>query len=118
MMITTERTNDQTTSGNIPDSESNILDEKVEAYKKEAINQIRFSVVIKPAFISFIALIFSFFLDLANVPILGNISAKIAKGLFPAWQANSDALVPYSFWWIPVLIYILFFALSLSAFIK
>ena len=117
-MITTERTNELTTGSNVPDSESNILDEKVEAYKKEAISQIRFSVVIKPAFISFIALIFSFFLDLANVPILGNISAKIAKGLFPAWQANTDALVPYSFWWIPVLIYILFFALSLSAFIK
>jgi hypothetical protein len=118
MMITTERSNDQTTSNNVPDSESNILDEKVEAYKKEAISQIRFSVVIKPAFISFIALIFSFFLDLANVPILGNISAKMAKSLFPTWQANTEALVPYSFWWIPVLIYILFFALSLSAFIK
>jgi hypothetical protein len=118
MMITTEKINDLSTSSNVPDSESNILDEKVEVYKKEAISQIRFSVVIKPAFISFIALIFSFFLDLANVPILGNISAKIAKGLFPTWQANTEALVPYSFWWIPVLIYILFFALSLSAFIK
>jgi hypothetical protein len=118
MMITTEKTFDKTTSSNIPDTESNILDEKVEAYKKEAINQIRFSVVIKPAFISFVALIFSFFLDLANVPLLGNISAKMAKSLFPAWQANTEALVPYSFWWIPVLIYILFFALSLSAFIK
>jgi hypothetical protein len=117
-MITTEKTLDHTTSSNIPDSESNILDEKVEAYKKEAIQQIRFSVVIKPAFISFIALIFSFFLDLAYVPILGNISAKMAKGLFPTWQANTDALVPYSFWWIPVVIYILFFTLSLSAFIK
>jgi methyl-accepting chemotaxis protein len=118
MMITTETTNDQTAGSNIHDSESNILDEKVEAYKKEAISQIRFSVVIKPAFISFIALIFSFFLDLANVPILGNISAKMAKSLFPTWQANTEALVPYSFWWIPVIIYILFFALSLSAFIK
>lgn len=118
MMITTEKNIEKTTNGNIPDSESNILEEKVDAYKKEAINQIRFSVVIKPAFISFIALIFSFFLDLANVPILGNISSKMAKGLFPTWQSNTEALVPYSFWWIPVLIYILFFALSLSAFIK
>jgi hypothetical protein len=117
-MITTEKTFDKTTNSNLPDSESNILEEKVDAYKKEAIQQIRFSVVIKPAFISFIALIFSFFLDLANVPILGNISAKMAKGLFPTWQANTEALVPYSFWWIPVLVYILLFALSMSAFIK
>jgi hypothetical protein len=118
MMITTEKTFDKTTNSNLPDSESNILEEKVDAYKKEAIQQIRFSVIIKPAFISFIALILSFFLDLANVPILGNISAKMAKSLFPAWQANPEALVPYSFWWIPVLIYILFLALAFSVFNK
>jgi hypothetical protein len=118
MMITTEKIFEKTANSNAPDSESNILEEKVDAYKKEAIHQIRFSVVVKPALISFIALIISFFLDLANVPLLGNISAKLAKGLFPTWQANTEALVPYSFWWIPVVIYILFFALSLSAFIK
>ena len=118
MMITTEKTFDKTTNINTPDLETNILEEKVDAYKKEAMQKIRFSVVIKPAFISFIALILSFFLDLSNVPLLGNISAKMAKGLFPTWQANNDILVPYSFWWIPVLIYVLFFALSLSAFIK
>jgi hypothetical protein len=118
MMVTTEKTFDKTSNSNIPDSESNILEEKVDAYKQDAIHKIRFSVVIKPAFISFIALVISFFLDLSNVPLLGNISAKIAKGLFPTWQANTDLLVPYSFWWIPVLIYALFFALSLSAFIK
>jgi hypothetical protein len=117
-MISTEKTFDKTAASNVPDTESNILDEKVDAYKKKAIQQIRFAVVLKPAIISFIALILSFFLDLANVPILGNISAKMAKGLFPTWQANTDALVPYSFWWIPVVIYILFFALSMSVFIK
>src|ERR1017187_3192459 len=62
MMITTEKTLDKTTNGNVPDSESNILEEKVDVYKKEAIQQIRFSVVIKPAFISFIALIISFWI--------------------------------------------------------
>jgi methyl-accepting chemotaxis protein len=116
MMITTDKITE--TGNSIPDSETNILEEKVDAYKKEAAQQIRFSVIIKPAFISFAALILSFFLDLANVPILGNISAKMAKGLFPAWQANTEALVPYSFWWIPVLIYLLFLSLSYSVYIK
>ena len=116
--MTTEKTSDKTADGNIPDSESNILEEKVDAYKKEAIRQIRFSAVIKPALISLIALIISFFLDLANVPLLGNISSKMAKSLFPTWQANAEALVPYSFWWIPVLIYILFLALAFSLFNK
>jgi methyl-accepting chemotaxis protein len=117
-MITTEMNADKSVSSNTPDSETNILDEKVDAYKKEAVQQIRFSVILKPAFISFIALIISFFLDLANVPILGNISAKMAKSLFPTWQANTEALVPYSFWWIPVIVYVLFLSLSLSVFIK
>lgn len=117
-MITTEMNTDKSVSSNTPDSETNILDEKVDAYKKEAVQQIKFSVILKPAFISFIALIISFFLDLANVPILGNISAKMAKSLFPTWQANTEALVPYSFWWIPVVVYVLFISLSLSVFIK
>jgi hypothetical protein len=118
MMITTDKNLDKTGNSSAPDTESNILEEKVDAYKKEAIQQIRFAVVIKPAFISFVALLLSFFLDLSNVPLLGNISAKLAKSLFPTWQANTELLVPYSFWWIPVLIYILFFSLAFSVFIK
>lgn len=100
------------------DNESNILEEKVTAYKKEAIRQIKFSVIIKPAIISFIALIISFFLDLSNVPLLGNISQRIAKGLFPSWQGNTDVFMPYSFWWIPVVVYVLFISLGLSAYLK
>src|ERR1035437_7893011 len=91
------------------DSEGNILEAKVNAYKNEAVKNLNFSVVIKPAIISFAALFISFFLDLSSVPILGNITAKIAKSLFPTWQANTEALAPYSFWWIPVIVYILFF---------
>lgn len=100
------------------DNESNILEEKVSAYKKEAIRQIKFSVIVKPALISFVALIFSFFLDLSNVPLLGNISERIAKNLFPTWQGNTDAIMPYSFWWLPIVVYILFISLGLSAFLK
>jgi hypothetical protein len=117
-MISTEINTEKSVISNTPDSETNILEERVDDYKKEAVQQIRFSVIFKPAFISFIALLLSFFLDLANVPFLGNISAKMAKSLFPAWQANTEALVPYSFWWIPVLVYVLFVSLSLSVFIK
>jgi hypothetical protein len=117
-MTTTEMTTEKSVISNTPESETNILEERVDAYKKEAVQEIKFSVVLKPAFISFIALFLSFFLDLANVPILGNISAKMAKSLFPAWQANTAALVPYSFWWIPVLVYALFISLSISVFIK
>lgn len=107
------------TSANINiDTETNALEEKVSAYKKEAIKQIRFSIIIKPALISFVALIISFFLDLSYVPFLGNISQKIARGLFPSWQADTTAIMPYSFWWLPVVVYVLFIALALSAYLK
>ena len=37
MMITTEKTLDKTTNGNVPDSETNILEDKVDAYKEEEV---------------------------------------------------------------------------------
>jgi hypothetical protein len=120
-MITTEPTAEKSktaVNNNSQDNEGNILEAKVNAYKKESVQNLNFSVVIKPAIISFAALFISFFLDLSSVPILGNITAKIAKSLFPTWQANTEALVPYSFWWIPVIVYILFFLLSYSAWLK
>jgi hypothetical protein len=120
-MITTDQTAEKSktiVNGSPQDNEGNILEEKVNAYKKEAISQLNFKVVIKPAVISFVALFISFFLDLASVPLLGNITAKIAKSLFPNWQSNTEALVPYSFWWIPVIVYLLFILLSYSAWLK
>lgn len=120
-MITSDQTAEKSKisiNGNPQENEGNILEEKVNLYKKEALSQLRFSVIVKPAIISFVALIFSFFLDLSSVPLLGNITAKIAKSLFPTWQANTEALVPYSFWWIPVLVYLLFVFLSYSAWLK
>lgn len=100
------------------DNESNILEDKVTEYKREAIKEIKFSIIFKPAMISFVALIISFFLDLSNVPFLGNISQRIAKSLFPTWQGNTDAIMPYSFWWLPIIVYILFIFLGLSAYMK
>ena len=120
-MITSDQAVEKTKTvinGNSQDIEGNILEEKVNAYKRLAINQLKYSVIIKPAIISFVALFFSFFLDLSSVPLLGNITAKIAKSLFPTWQASTESLVPYSFWWIPVIVYLLFILLSYSAFLK
>lgn len=123
-MMTAEKTLERnpivTTPNNVNtvDTETNVLEEKVNAYKKEAIKQIQFHVIVKPALISFVALIISFFLDLSYVPILGNISQRIAKGLFPTWQADTTTIMPYSFWWLPVVVYILFIALALGAYLK
>lgn len=94
------------------------LEEKVARYKNQAIDQIKFSAFIKPAMISFVALILSFFLDLSYVPILGNISVDLAQALFPTWQPAEETIVPYSFWWLPVIVYFVFIALAYGAYLK
>jgi len=96
----------------------NGLEDEVNKYKDGTLRSLKFNVVFKPAIISFVALIFSFFLDLSYVPILGNISVSLGKALFPTWQPAVEEIVPYSFWWLPVIVYVLFVLLAYLAFNK
>lgn len=101
-----------------PDISNNELERELEEYTKSAVKNIQFSVVYKPAIISLIALIVSFFLDLSTVPLLGNVTVDLAKALFPSWQPAQESISPYSFWWLPVLTYALFVFLSFLAYNK
>ena len=92
------------------------LEEELDSYTRAAVTRIRFDTIIKPAIISFVALIISFFIDVANVPILGEVTFDLARSLFPGWQAPVDAFEPYSFWWLPVLVYALFIFISFLAY--
>jgi hypothetical protein len=94
------------------------LEQELERYTETAVSNIRFTLIIKPAIISFIALIISFFLDLSTVPILGNITIKIAQDLFPSWQADVSMISPFYFWWLPVVVYALFVFLAYLAYNK
>ncbi len=94
----------------------NGLETDIDAYEKRAIKDIRFTLIIKPAIISFIALIISFFLDLSTVPILGNVTTDIAESLFPGWHPSAEMIAPYSFWWLPVFVYALFIFLAYLAY--
>jgi hypothetical protein len=96
----------------------NGLEQKVNYYKEEALKKIKFSLILKPAIISFIALIISFFLDLSAVPLLGNITVDIAQSLFPEWQPIVEDFAPYSFWWLPVAVYALFIFIAYLAYQK
>ncbi len=96
----------------------NGLEDELDNYKEGAIGRIRFSIIIKPAIISFVALILSFFLDLSYVPILGNVSINLGKALFPTWQPAQEIVEPFSFWWLPIVIYGLFMFLAFLAFNK
>lgn len=94
------------------------LEEELERYTKSAVNGIRFTLIIKPAIISLVALVISFFLDLSSVPLLGDVTKDLAKSLFPSWNPGEGNIVPYSFWWLPVVTYALFVFLSYLAYNK
>jgi hypothetical protein len=96
----------------------NGLEDEIETFKEKSISRLRFSLVYKPAAISFLALILSFFMDISYVPLLGDISKDLGKALFPTWEPAVESVVPYSFWWLPVVVYILFFVLAYLAYNK
>lgn len=119
-MVTTNSTLQSTEKNlvDISETSKNSLEERVDRYKDTALDNIKFSVVMKPAIISLVALFLSFFLDLSTVPLLGNITVKLAQVLFPTWQPQVESFTPYSFWWLPVLIYLFYVLLAYAAFIK
>jgi hypothetical protein len=96
----------------------NGLEDEIENYKENSINELRFSLIFKPAAISFLALLLSFFMDISYVPLLGDISTQIGKFLFPTWEPAVETIVPYSFWWLPVAVYALFILLAYLAYSK
>ncbi len=94
------------------------LEEELDSYTRAAVSKIRFKLIIKPAIISFIALIFSFFLDVSSVGFLGNVTFDLAKQLFPGWEPPVTTFEPYSFWWLPVISYALFLFISFICYSK
>ena len=99
-----------------PERADDGLEEELDSYTRSAVTRIRFNTIIKPAIISFIALIISFFIDVASVPVLGEVTFDLARSLFPGWQPPVDAFEPYSFWWLPVAVYALFIFISFLAY--
>jgi hypothetical protein len=99
-----------------PELKQNGLEEELDSYTRAAVNKIRFRGVIKPALISFFALIVSFFLDISTVPILGDVTFDLTRSLFPGWEPPVEAFEPYSFWWLPVFTYALFVFIAYLAY--
>jgi len=119
MSNTTIKAKDSVTKNLLnPDVANNELELELEEYTRSAVRKIKFTVIIKPAIISLIALFISFYLDLSEVPILGNITIDLAKSLFPNWQPAAFDVVPFRFWWLPIAIYAIFVLLAFLAFNK
>jgi len=101
---------------NPPERSDDGLEEELDSYTRAAVTRIRFDTIIKPAIISFIALIISFFIDVASVPILGDVTYDLTRSLFPGWQPPVETFEPYSFWWLPVVVYGLFIFIAFMAY--
>ena len=117
-MNETKSTIDPTISAKSNGNGTNGVEGKVNFYKEAALNKINFSVILKPLSISFVALIISFFLDLSSVPILGNVTVDIAQYLFPTWKPIQESFAPYSFWWLPVFVFLFFVLMAFLAYNK
>lgn len=119
MSNTTMKSKDSTTKNLLnPDVANNELELELEEYTRSAVRNIKFTVILKPAIISLIALFISFYLDLSEVPILGNITIDLAKSLFPSWQPATGDIVPFKFWWLPLAVYAIFVLLAFMAYNK
>ncbi len=117
-MLSTKTSVDRTGNKLIdsPDIIKDGLEEELDSYSRAAVSKIRFSIIIKPAIISFIALVVSFFLDISTVPFLGDVTFDIARSLFPGWEPPIDTFTPYSFWWLPVVAYGIFVFIAYLAY--
>lgn len=91
------------------------LDKSIEEYKRNAMAEIKPSVILKPMAYSFIALLISFFLDVSRVPLLGAISVDMAKRMFPHWNPE-NLTQTLSLWWLPVAFYAVFVIYAYMAF--
>ena len=119
MSNTTIKPKDSTTKSLLnPDVANNELELELEEYTKSAVRNIKFTIILKPALISLFALFISFFLDLSEVPILGNITIDLAKSLFPTWQPVAFDVIPFRFWWLPLVAYSFFVLMAFLAFNK
>ena len=96
----------------------NGLEEELDNYTQTAVAKIRFALIVKPAMISFLALIVSFFLDVSRVPFLGNVTYDLARSLFPGWEPPTQAFEPFTFWWLPVVSYALFLFIAFITYSK
>jgi hypothetical protein len=119
MSNSTINTKDLTTKNLLnPDIANNELELELEEYTKSAVRNIKFTVILKPALISLVALLVSFYLDLSEVPILGNITIDLAKSLFPNWQPATGDIEPFKFWWLPLVVYAIFVLIAFFAYNK
>jgi hypothetical protein len=56
---------------------------------------------------SFVALLFSFLIDLGYVPFFGNVTHNFLKAIYPQASMLNESVEPVSLWYLPFIVYIL-----------
>ncbi len=110
------RENHITEFNNGNSSYQNDVEEQVKQIKAAGLKKISPLIFIKPAIISFFALILTFFLDISSVPFLREVSINLAKGIYPEWHPANQSIVPLQFWWLPFAAYTLFILIAYKAY--
>ena len=87
---------------------------EIDKIKEKKLSEISPRILFKPAIFSIILLIGSLFIDLSEVPILGNVSTSIAKYLYPSWSPAANAVDPMRFWWLPIISYSFFVIIAIK----
>ncbi len=101
---------------NSADKNQTGIEEQVRQLKADELKKITPLIFIKPAVISFVALIVTFFLDISSVPVLGEISKNLAKSVYPQWNPANQTIVPLQFWWLPVAAFALFMLIAFKTY--
>ncbi len=92
------------------------IEEQVKQIKAAELKKISPLIFVKPAIISFFALIVTFFLDISKVPFLGEISIDLAKSVYPEWNPANQSIVPLQFWWLPPAAFVLFMLIAFKTY--
>ncbi len=74
-----------------------------------------FPTIMKAAIPSFILLILSFFVGIADVPFMGNIFESLSKYINPGQAVLNTDVQPVNLWWFPLVLYIIFIFCAIRA---
>ncbi|HMS65535.1 MAG TPA: hypothetical protein PKD83_09820 [Ignavibacteria bacterium] len=93
---------------------SNIKDEIIKN-NISRLNSESFKTLYKAAFPSFILLLLSFFIGVADVPFVGNIFNSLSTYINPGQVISNSEIHPVDLWWFPFIVFIIFLVCAVRA---
>lgn len=79
------------------------------------INDDSYKTILKAGLPSFILVLLSFFIGVADVPFIGNIFNSIAEFVSPGQPVTGSDIHPIALWWFPFLVFVVFIVCAIRA---